>query len=173
MLAQDECVIGVFSSPAVAEDAVRLLESHGWREDQISLITRGHEAELDAVGGLRHSDHTEKSAVIGGAAGAAVGLLAGSSLFIVPGLGPVLFAGAMASGLTGGLAGALLGAMSGWGVKGDHVRQYEAALKAGKAIVVLTGEPATLAEGRAELLATSAERVVLHAENADSDRVDA
>jgi hypothetical protein len=173
MLAQDECVIGVFASPAAAEEAVRTLEGHGWREDQISLITRGHEAELDAVSGLRHSDHTEKSAAIGGAAGATVGLLAGSSLFLVPGLGPVLFAGAMASGLTGGLVGGLLGAMSGWGVKGDHVRQYEAALKENKAIVVLTGEPATLAEGRAELLASSAERVVLHAENADSDRVDA
>ena len=55
----------------------------------------------------------------------------------------------------------------------DHVRKYEAALQQGKALVVLTGEPSALAEGRAELLASSAERVVIHAENADTDRVDA
>src|SRR5207342_917687 len=48
MRVQDECVIGVFHSPEVAEEAVRKLESHGWSEDQISLITRGHEADLDA-----------------------------------------------------------------------------------------------------------------------------
>jgi hypothetical protein len=172
MDAQEECVIGVFSSPAAAEKAIRTLESHGRSEDQISLITRGHESDLDAVGALRHGDCTEKSAAIGGTAGAAVGFLAGSSLFLIPGLGPVIFAGAMASGLTGGLVGGLLGAMSGWGVRSDHVRQYEAALQQGKAIVVLTGEPATLAEGRAELLASSAERVMIHSENADTDRVD-
>jgi len=173
MLPQDECVIGVFPSPTAAEKAVRTLDSHGWNEDRISLITRGHENELAAFGALQHSDRTEKSAAIGGAAGAAVGFLAGSSLFIIPGLGPVVFAGAMASGFTGGLVGGLLGAMSGWGVKGDHVHQYEAALKQGKAILILTGEPKALAEGRAELLASSAERVVVHAENADSDHVDA
>jgi hypothetical protein len=173
MVSQDECVIGVFPSSAEAQDAVRMLDNHGWKEDRISLITRGHENELDAFGALKHGDRTEKSAALGGAAGAAVGFLAGSSLFIIPGLGPVLFAGAMASGLTGGLVGGLLGAMSGWGVKSDHVREYENELKQGKALLILTGEPASLAEGRAELMASSAERVVIHAENADSDHVDA
>ena len=173
MVTQDECVIGVYASSAGAEEAAHVLHGHGWSEEQMSLITRGHENDLSAVGALRHSDSTEKSAVIGGAAGAAVGFLAGSSLFIIPGLGPIVFAGAMASGFTGGLVGGLLGAMSGWGIKGDHVRKYEDALKEGKAILILTGEPEQLAEGRAELLASSAEKVVVHAENADTDHVDA
>jgi uncharacterized membrane protein len=173
MIQHSECVVAVFPSPAKANSAVGRLENHGWSSEHISVIAPGSESQLSTLESLQHSDQTEKSAAIGGATGAALGLLAGSSLFIIPGLGPVLFAGAMASGITGGLVGGLLGAMSGWGVRDDHVRQYEEALKHGKAIVVLTGDPSTLAEGRAELLASSAEKVEMHAETADSDHVDA
>lgn len=172
-MSQFESVVATFPSVAEAESAIHELEDHGWRREQLSLITRGHESDLPAVNPAHHGDRTEKAAAVGTAAGAAVGLLAGSSLFIIPGLGPVLFAGAMASGITGGVVGGLIGAMGGWGVKDNDVRQYENALKAGKALVVLSGEPSELAEGRAELLATSAEKVVIHAATADSDKVDA
>jgi hypothetical protein len=173
MIEQPECIVAIFPSPTKANSAVTRLESHGWSSDNISVISPGSESQLSTLEPFQHRDRTEKSAAIGGATGAALGLLAGSSLFIIPGLGPVLFAGAMASGITGGLVGGLLGAMSGWGIRDDHVRRYEDALKHGKAIVVLTGDPSALAEGRAELLASSAERVEMHAETADSDHVDA
>ena len=173
MLRQRECVVGVFSTPARAREALVSLEDHGWPHERISMIAPGDEGELGALAPTQHTDHTERSAAIGGAAGAALGLLAGSSLFIIPGLGPVLFAGAVASGITGGLVGGLVGAMSGWGIRDDQVRRYEQALKKGKALVVLTGDPPALAEGRAELLASSAEKVEMHAESADSDHVDA
>jgi hypothetical protein len=58
------------------------------------------------------------------------------------------------------------------GVRDDHVRQYEAALNQGKAIVLLSGHPAALAEGRAILLASAAEKTIMHAQPADS-KVDA
>jgi hypothetical protein len=74
----------------------------------------------------------------------------------------------VASGLTGGIVGGLVGAMSGWGVAPNHVRKYERELAAGKTLIVLTDDPARLAEGRAVLLATPAERVTMHAESADS-----
>lgn len=173
MIEQPECVVAVFQSPAKANSAVNRLESVGWSSDHISVIAPGNESQLTTLEPLQHRDRTEKSAAIGGVTGGALGLLAGSSLFLIPGLGPVLFAGAMASGITGGLVGGLVGAMSGWGIRDDHVRQYEEALKHGKALVVLTGDPPALAEGRAELLASSAEKVEMHAETADSDHVDA
>jgi hypothetical protein len=167
-----DCVIGIFDSLADARTAVRSLEQKAWRTDQISLITRGHESELNVLGSMQQGDRMEKTAAIGSAAGAALGFLAGSSLFIIPGVGPVLFAGAMASGITGGLVGGLVGAMSGWGVKDDHVRKYEHALSEGKTLVVLTGDPSGLAEGEAILQESDAETVVLHAESADSAHVD-
>jgi uncharacterized membrane protein len=165
MIEQPECIVAIFQSSTKANGAVNRLESHGWSSENISVIAPGSESQLSTLEPFQHRDRTEKSAAIGGATGAALGLLAGSSLFIIP--------GAMASGITGGLVGGLLGAMSGWGIRDDHVRRYEDALKLGKAIVVLTGDPSALAEGRAELLASSAEKVEMHAETADSDHVDA
>ena len=110
--------------------------------------------------------------VIGGGAGAVVGFLAGSSLFIIPGVGPVLFAGAMASGITGGLVGGLVGAMTGWGVKDAQIRDYEQQLRDGKSLVVITGDPAALAAAEEELRAAGAVQTTLHAETADSGRID-
>lgn len=163
-----ETVIAVFRSAADAQLAVEDLKEHGFSHDQLSLVTRADERELLAANPSQHGDQMEKSAVKGAAAGGLLGLLAGSALLVIPGLGPVFFAGAMASGITGSLVGGLVGAMGGWGVKDDHIRQYEAALEKDKALVVITGTPSRLAEGRALLLASLAESVTLHASTADS-----
>jgi hypothetical protein len=57
--------------------------------------------------------------------------------------------------------------MSGWGVKEDHVREYERDLQSGKTLVMVTGDPLRLAEVQALLEDSEADRVVLHAEAAD------
>ena len=163
-----DTVIGVFGSMRDARDAVARLDTGGWREPHVSLITRGRESELDATGPLDQGDRMEKNAAIGAAAGSAVGLLASSALLIIPGIGPVVFAGAMASGITGGLVGGIVGAMSGWGVKEDRVVEYERDLQSGKTLVVVAGDPLRLAEAKAILDESEAERVAVHAESADS-----
>jgi len=163
-----ETVVAVFRSMGDARAAIESLQREGWNQKDVSLITRGKESELDATGPLDQGDQMEKSALVGAAAGATLGLLAGSALLIVPGIGPVVFAGAMASGITGGLVGGLVGAMSGWGVKENHVREYEQELRDGKTLLVVTGDPRRLAEAQSVLEDTQAERVVLHAETADS-----
>jgi VIT1/CCC1 family predicted Fe2+/Mn2+ transporter len=163
---QRDCVVGVFGSTAEAQSAVARLHEMGWGA-HVSLITRGRESELDATE-LDQGDQMEKSAALGAAAGSALGLLAGSALLIVPGIGPVVFAGAIASGITGGLVGGLVGAMSGWGVKEDRVPEYEQDLHEGKTIVLVGGDPLKLAEAKSILDDTMAERVVMHAVSADS-----
>jgi hypothetical protein len=164
---QRDCVVGVFDSTANAQSVVEQFHQAGWGR-QVSLITRGKESELDATTPLDQGDRMEKSAAIGAATGSALGVLAGSALLIVPGIGPVVFAGAMASGITGGLVGGIVGAMSGWGVKEDQAPQYERDLQAGKTIVIVEGNPLKLAEAKSILDDSLAERVVLHAESADS-----
>jgi hypothetical protein len=160
-------VVAVFNSEKDAREAVTRLGNEGWG-DETSLITRGTESELDATAPINQGDQMEKSAAVGAAAGSALGLLAGSALLIIPGIGPVVFAGAMASGITGGLVGGIVGAMSGWGVKEDHVADYERDLQTGKTIVLVAGNPLRLAEAKSVLDDSPAERVILHAESADS-----
>lgn len=163
-----DSVVGVFKSASDARQTVERLHREGWGSSEVSLVTRGRESELDATSLIDQGDQMERSAAIGAAAGAAVGLLASSALLIIPGLGPVLFVGAMASGITGGLVGGIVGAMSGWGIKEDHVREYERELQRGKTLVLVAGEPRRLAEAQSLLDDSSAERVVLHAEPADA-----
>ncbi len=167
-----DCVAAVFGTADDGQEAVVALKTAGFTDAQISLITRGHENELVGAQPLRQGDRMEGSAAVGAAAGAAVGLLASSSLLMIPGLGPVLFAGAMASGVTGGIVGGLMGAMSGWGIKEDRLHEYEGAVRAGKALVLVTGTPPELADAKAVLKDSRAERVTLHSETADSKRVD-
>lgn len=163
-----DALVAVFANVEDAKREVSRLDKLGWNSG-VSLITRGKESVLDATSLLDQDDAMEKTAAIGAAAGAGLGLLASSALLIIPGLGPVLFVGAMASGITGGLVGGLVGAMSGWGVKENHVRQYERELQSGKSLVLVTGDdPLRLAEAQSLLEESAAERVVLHAEPADS-----
>jgi hypothetical protein len=164
---RQDVVIAVFPSTATAQQALAELTRSGWSDGEVSLVTRDRQVGLKASGPLDQGDQSEKGAGIGAAAGATLGLLAGTALLAVPGIGAVAVAGAMASGITGGLVGGLVGAMSAWGVKEDHIKQYEGDLALGKSLVVVTGTPLRLAAAQSLLEDTEADRVVLHAESAD------
>lgn len=170
-MARQDCVVAVFANPTEARDAAMALEAAGFGSD-ISVISRENEGRLDAAGPIDHGDEMEKSAAIGAATGATLGLLASSALLVIPGLGPVLFVGAVASSITGGIVGGLVGAMTGWGIKEDHAEEYEDDLRAGKTLVIAKAHPLRLAEIEDQLEESPAERVTLHAESADT-RVDA
>jgi uncharacterized membrane protein len=165
---EPDALVAVFESSAEAHRALSELEQHGWRPNQMSLIARGDEGHLESTHPMRQGDRMEKSAAIGASAGAALGLLASTALLVIPGIGPVVFAGAMASSITGGVVGGIVGAMSGWGIREDHLRDYERDVREGKSVVMLTGAPRKLAEAKALLQDFRAEKVVIHAETADS-----
>ncbi len=171
MAVQDR-IVAVFKSLSDAQQALVELDQQGWRHDDLSLITRRNPEQLQSIAPLRQGDRMEKSAGVGAAVGGALGLLAGSALLVIPGVGPVVFAGAMASGITGGIVGGIVGAMSGWGIKEDHLREYEQSVRIGKTLILVSGEPSRLAAAHKLLQASAAETVVIHAETADSGKVD-
>lgn len=170
-MARQDCVVAVFANSTEARDAAVALEAAGFGSN-ISVIGREDEGRLNAAGPIDHGDEMEKSAAIGAATGATLGLLASTALLVIPGLGPVLFVGAVASSITGGIVGGLVGAMSGWGIKEDHAEEYEEDLRAGKTLVIAKADPLRLAEIEDRLEESPAERVTFHAESADT-RVDA
>lgn len=170
-MAKKDCVVAVFERSAEARDAAASLEAAGFGSF-ISIIGREDQNRLTAAGPIDQGDEMEKSAAVGAATGATLGLLASTALVVIPGLGPVLFVGAVASSITGGIVGGLVGAMSGWGIKEDHAEEYEEYLRAGKTLVIAKADPLRLAEIEEQLEESPAERVSLHAESADT-RVDA
>jgi len=127
----------------MAERAVRDLEAAGFKEDQVGYVIRGSDV---AEGGMITDTSGAKDGR-GAVAGALIGGLGGGALaatvtaLLIPGVGPVLAAGALAMFLgyagAGAAVGGILGAMVGLGVSEDEAKHYDRLFKEGKAIVAV------------------------------------
>lgn len=144
--------IGVFMDTANAQDAVDALMAADFDPDEISLLAQ-REA-LDAI----LDDEREESAIetasagaVGGSAlGGLIGLIAGASTLVVPGIGPALAAGTWATILgttaagagVGAAYGGLVGGLIGFGVAEEETHVYvEGVEKGGVLIVVQPDDP--------------------------------
>jgi hypothetical protein len=127
----------VYDSYAQARGTVAALEKAGFASSDISLVANKHvssqHADVDEV-----SD-AAKGAGIGGALGGGAGLLAGLGLLAIPGLGPVVAAGWLASTAVGAAAGAtaggIVGALVDAGVDREHAEVYSEAVRRGGTMV--------------------------------------
>jgi len=105
--------------------------------------------EVGSSGAAAASDSTAEDAGTGAAIGAAVGggagLLAGLGLLAIPGLGPVVAAGWLASTLLGAGAGAatggIIGALTAAGVPEEHAHAYAEGIRRGGTLVTVRTEP--------------------------------
>jgi hypothetical protein len=90
------------------------------------------------------SDSTMKSAASGGVVGGLAGLLVGLGSVLVPGLGPVIAGGALATllGTTaagagiGAAAGGVVGTLTGLGVSQEEAQLYAEGVKRGGLLVI-------------------------------------
>ncbi len=118
-------VTGIFPSSAEAGNAIHALEAQGFEESQINLLARG-----------------ESSFPVHGAqAGAAIGAFAGlSAATLVPGLGPIVGMGMLASGLIGTALGAAAGKVVDrhtHGVPNEDLYFFDEALRHGQTVVIV------------------------------------
>jgi hypothetical protein len=135
-------LVGVFNDRNEAENAVDELLQAGFTKDQIGFALRGSDAVsggviTDAVG-TKDSEGALTGAVTGGIVG---GLLGAAVALAIPGVGPVLAAGILATALGYGAAGVaiggILGAMTGAGLSEDEARFYEAQFNEGRALLTV------------------------------------
>ena len=144
LLAQD-MVVGVFSSHDQAEQAVHRLIEAGIPADHISLVAQGLEVRERLQGYITTGDVAREGAATGAWAGGLFGLLAGAAFLWVPVLGPLIVVGPLVTAAlgaaSGGAAGGLLGAIMGRQVEKERIPKYQAAIQAGKVLVVVHGTP--------------------------------
>ncbi|MDB5100838.1 MAG: hypothetical protein JWM80_5259 [Cyanobacteria bacterium RYN_339] len=117
-------VSAIFSDRMQAEAAVEDLRRLGITDSQLSVISR-HEGEAHFAGGgggaviddVRRTDDVADATGKGLLGGAGIGALFGLAAALIPGVGPFIAAGSLATilGATGGAiaAGAIVGATSG------------------------------------------------------------
>lgn len=127
----------VYDTYSQARDAVAAVEKAGVPASEISLIANKHVSD-------RHNEVTDVSkagtgAGIGGVVGGGAGLLAGLGLLAIPGLGPVVAVGWLASLAVGAAAGAtaggLVGALVSAGTSDDHAHVYSESIRRGGTLV--------------------------------------
>src|SRR5262245_25999056 len=158
-------VIAMYPDHASAENAVRQLQSEGIPMQQVSIIGKDFQAVERPVGFVTTGSVAKDGAKIGGWTGGLFGLLAGAAFLILPGVGPVIIAGPLAAALLGGLEGALAGAtlggltgaLVGLGVSKDKAIRYESAVKAGKFLVTVQGDPPQIERAKSLLNGGKAE----------------
>ena len=138
----ERAIVGVFQDRIAAEEAVDALYAAGFAHDRIGYAIRGAE---DVAGGMI-TDATGtkdgKGAVAGALTGGMVGgVLAAAVSLLIPGVGPVVAGGILASFFGGAIAGTavggILGAMTGLGISEDEARFYDKEFREGRAIVAV------------------------------------
>ena len=130
-----------------AERAVRGLEAAGVPHSDISIVANNSDnwwnsdkkPDRDRDGVDDRAEGAGKGAGIGAGVGGAAGLLAGLGLLAIPGLGPVVAAGWLASTALGAAAGAatggVVGALTEAGVSEEDAPLYAEGVRRGGTLV--------------------------------------
>jgi hypothetical protein len=117
--------------------AIVASNAEGWHKPGSSSVDPKHDKDRDGK-----DDRSEGAAAGGGlglVAGGAVGVAAGLGMLAIPGVGPVVAAGWLASlaagAVTGGVTGGIIGALVESGTSKENAALYAEALRRGGAIV--------------------------------------
>jgi uncharacterized membrane protein len=136
-------VVGVYDTEQEAIIAIEDLVKQGYDKQDICVIGK----DLKNVNyiadetGTVAEETAATGALAGGTLGGLTGLLVGVGALAIPGVGPIIAAGPIASSLIGAVAGAGLGGLTGAliaiGIPDDEAENYGKSVKEGK-ILVLT-----------------------------------
>lgn len=140
-------VLGLFDSRADAEPVIDTLNKQNLPETDFGIFGRhedfreGLDAENEEQGVATSATY---GAMAGGAAGVLVGVVAGASFFLIPGLGQLLGAGALAAAIgtaatsttLGAAGGAFMGALLGYGASEEDANFYIEGIQQGGVLVV-------------------------------------
>lgn len=160
--------VGVFRTRRAAEQALYALRDSGFTMDRVSVITKDsiREDEIagadvkDSVSESRAAQHVDNKAeegasvgiATGGALGGLTGLLVGLGTLAIPGIGPIMLAGATATAIAttlagtaiGAVTGGLLGSLIGLGVPEEQAKVYNERIGRGEYLVIVDGSEAEI-----------------------------
>jgi hypothetical protein len=164
--------VGTFSNYETTEVALRYLKENNFLMEQISVIGSDIKNEIETTGvntsedlvninNLRTdknkaSENATDGAIAGITLGGFTGLLVGLGAMAIPGVGPVMLAGAAATalattlsgGVIGGAIGSLAGGLVGLGIPADRAKVYSDLISDGNYLIMVEGseDDITLAE---------------------------
>jgi len=150
---------GLYRDPDQARVGINRFRDAGYDQDRLGIVSRDRDEaqELADDTGTRVAADAAKGAAAGGLLGGLTGLLVGIGALAIPGIGPVVAGGALATALgvgggtavagagIGAVAGGLVGALVGLGFEKDEAEYYDRGVREGRTLVTVHDD-----DGRAE-----------------------
>ena len=144
-----DSVVAIYETHQQAEAAVKELQESGVDMKSISIAARDTHTDEHVVGYYNAGDRMKYWGKVGAFWGGFWGLLFGSALFAIPGLGQILVAGPLVAWIVAGLEGAVVvggasavgAGLVSIGIPKDSVIEYETALKSDHFMLVVHGTP--------------------------------
>lgn len=148
-------VAGLFREREAAVAAINDLKDAGFRPDDVGVAMRDRteQGALAEETGTKAAEGATAGAVGGGLLGGLVGFLVGVGALAIPGIGPVVAGGALATafGLGGGTAvagagigaaaGGIAGALVGMGIPDEEAKHFETGFREGGVLVTVRAGP--------------------------------
>ncbi|HUG66830.1 MAG TPA: hypothetical protein VMM76_03695 [Pirellulaceae bacterium] len=142
----DRAVFCTADDRSKAISIVEKLRASGFRESEISLIVAHEDAdgEIAIEGNTKAPEGASTGAGGGMLLGTALGWMAGIGALAIPGLGPFIAAGpimaALGGAALGAAAGGIAGGLIGMGFSEYEAKQYESYVKAGHSLISVVAE---------------------------------
>jgi hypothetical protein len=152
---QYQRAIGTFRNKQEAEQALQALKNSGFSMDRVSILAKDSDRH-EQIAGAEVKDRGETEAQEGAGIGATTGtvlggiggLLVGLEALLIPGAGPFLAAGTIATTLAGAgigaAAGGIVGALTGLGIPEEEARHYNDRVSEGQYLVIIEGTDAEI-----------------------------
>jgi uncharacterized membrane protein len=165
-------VVAIYDTHDQAEHAIKELQEAGVDMKSLSIAARDTHTDEHVVGYYNAGDRMKYWGKMGAFWGGFWGLLFGSALFAIPGLGPILVAGPLVAWIIAGLEGAaVVGGVSALGaglvsigIPKDSVLKYEVALKTDKFLLVVHGTPDAVDKAKEIIAGTEQSHYAVHGE---------
>jgi len=169
-MAEQNAVVGIFDSHIKAETSIRELQRSGFDMKKLSIVGKDYHPEEHVVGYYNIGDRMKVWGKLGVFWGGFWGLLFGSALFFIPGIGPLVVFGPLVGWIVGALEGAavigglsaLAAALYSIGIPKDSVMKYETAVKSAKFLVIAHGTAEEAAKARSILDTAGAAQIDVH-----------
>lgn len=167
-------VVAIYDTHVQAEEAVQCLQRAGVEMKSISIAAKDQHTDEHVVGYYNAGDRMKYWGKVGAFWGGFWGLLFGSAMFAIPGIGPVLVAGPLVAWIVVGLEGAVVvggfgaigGGLASIGVPKDSIIKYEMALKTDRFLLIVHGTPEAVYKAKDILAGTKQSYFAVHSEPA-------
>ena len=166
-MAEHNAVVGIFDSHIKAETSIKELQRSGFDMKKLSIVGKDYHPEEHVVGYYNTGDRMKVWGKLGAFWGGFWGMLFGSALFVIPGIGPLVVFGPLVAWIVAALEGAavmgglsaLAAALYSIGIPKDSVLKYETAIKSDKFVVIAHGTADEVAKAKSILETAGAAQI--------------